>query len=33
MKELKAKNAKQLDICLRMLYAERVIFIVRVIEN
>ncbi len=28
-----AKNPKQLDICLRLLYAEKVSFTVRVIET
>jgi hypothetical protein len=33
MKEFTAKNPKQLDICLRMLYAENLHFVVRVIET
>lgn len=33
MSEFKAVNAKQLDICLKMLYAEKLQFFVRVIEN
>lgn len=28
-----AKNPKQLDLCLRLLYAERIPFIVDIIEN
>lgn len=33
MFELQATNAKQLDICLRMLYADGIDFRVRVVEN
>ena len=33
MKGLEAKNSKQLDICLRMLYSEKVRFIVEVRET
>lgn len=33
MKEFMARNPKQLDLCLRLLYAERVPFIVKVIET
>lgn len=33
MKEFKAVNPKQLDICLRMLYAEKLQFFVAVVEN
>lgn len=33
MKMLYAKNPKQLDICLRLLYAEDINFIVRVKET
>lgn len=33
MKEFTAKNPKQLDLCLRLLYAERIGFSVRVYEN
>lgn len=33
MKELIAKNPKQLDICLRLLFAENVQFQVRVIKT
>lgn len=33
MKWFVAKNPKQLDICLKMLYAENITFIVSVCEN
>lgn len=33
MREFVAKNPKQLDICLKLLYAERIKFSVRVSEN
>lgn len=33
MKHFRANTAKQLDICLRMLYAERVYFHVNVVET
>ena len=33
MKALKANNSKQLDICLRLLYAEKHEFIVKVRET
>ena len=33
MREFVAKNPKQLDICLKLLYAERVGFSVEVCEN
>ena len=33
MKELVARNPKQLDICLRLLYAESVEFVVNVRET
>ena len=33
MKEFTAKNPKQLDLCLKLLYAERIGFSVRVCEN
>lgn len=33
MKELIAKNPKQLDICLRLLYAEKIGFTVHVHES
>lgn len=33
MKEFTAKNPKQLDLCLKLLYAERIKFSVRVCEN
>lgn len=33
MRELIAKNAKQLDRCLRLLYAEHVHFTVEVVET
>lgn len=33
MKEIICKNARQLDICLRMLYAENIGFQVNVFEN
>ena len=33
MKELMAKNPKQLDICLRLLYAEHVNFFVNIHET
>lgn len=33
MKEFKAVNAKQLDLCLKMLYAEKLCFSVTVMEN
>ncbi len=33
MKDFLAVNSKQLGICLKMLYAENVIFYVKVVEN
>jgi hypothetical protein len=33
MKEFEARNPKQLDICLRLLYAENVSFSVRITET
>ena len=33
MREFTAKNSKQLDLCLKLLYAERIGFSVRVCEN
>jgi len=33
MKEFRAVNAKQLDLCLRMLYAEKIQFFVTIVEN
>lgn len=33
MKVLIAKNPKQLDLCLRLLYAENIRFMVEVIKN
>jgi hypothetical protein len=33
MKEFEARNPKQLDLCLRLLYAENVTFTVRITET
>lgn len=33
MKTFLARNPKQLDLCLRLLYSERLIFSVRVVES